>query len=169
MASQRIRYPNPFNKYPYNIPVSFYFSVAFEGIDADVESAFQDVSGINVSLETKPFEEGGLLNYAHKLPLQTKYDNLTLKRGFLHGSSLLRWVNDGIQNFNFSPKIVQVSLLNELGNDLAIWSFVNAYPVSLKISEFKAQDNSIVVESLELAYNYFKRLDVIQMYNVPPR
>ncbi|MES2004835.1 MAG: phage tail protein [Bacteroidota bacterium] len=164
MSSTRKKYPYPFNKYPYNIPVSFYFSVTFEGLDADVECSFQEVSGINVSLETKAVPEGGVLDYVHKLPAGTKYDNLILKRGFLHGSSLLQWINNAVRNFTFTPKIIQVALLNELGNELAIWSFSNAYPVAIKISDFKSTDNAIVVETLEIAYNYFQRVDVVQMY-----
>lgn len=164
MASKRTKYPNPFNKYPYNIPVSFYFRVDFEDLDADVECAFQEVSGINASLVVKSIDEGGVLDYSHKLPERTKYDNLILKRGFLHGSSLLQWINKAVREFTFTPKIIQVSLLNELGNELAMWSFANAYPVSIKISDFKAQENAIVVETLEIAYNYFQRVDIVQMY-----
>lgn len=164
MASKRKKYPYPFNKYPYNIPVSFYFRVDFEGLDADVECSFQEVSGINASLVVKSVDEGGVLDYSHKLPERAKYDNLILKRGFLHGSSLLQWINNAITNFTFEPKIIQVSLLNELGNELAMWSFANAYPVAIKISDFKAQENAIVVETLEIAYNYFQRMDIVQMY-----
>ncbi|MES2373023.1 MAG: phage tail protein [Bacteroidota bacterium] len=166
MASQRKKYANPFNKYPYNVPVSFYFRVMFDGNDTESECAFQEVKGINVSLETAPTHEGGVNDYSHKLPIRTKYDNLELKRGFLHGSSLLTWVNNAVRNFIFEPKLVQVFLINELGNELVMWSFGNAYPVAVKISEFKSTDNSIVVETIELAYAYFERVDLPQIYNV---
>lgn len=136
-------------------------------MDTDAECAFQEVKGINVSLETKAYDEGGVNDYSHKLPVRTKYDNLELKRGFLHGSSLLTWVNNAVRNFTFTPKLVQVFLMNELGNELVMWSFGNAYPVAMKISEFKSTDNSIVVETIELAYTYFERVDLVQVYNVP--
>jgi phage tail-like protein len=165
MQSSRTEYANPFNKYPYNVPVSFYFSVMVEGADAEAECAFQDVTGINVTLDVESVDEGGVLDYSHRLPKRAKYENLVLKRGFFHGSSLLKWANDAVRNFTFTPKTVQVSLLNELGSKLAIWSFVNAYPVGLKISEFKAQDNSIVVETFEIAYSYFQRVDIPQVYD----
>jgi len=135
-------------------------------MDADTECAFQEVKGINVSLETKAYEEGGVLDYSHKLPIRAKYDNLELKRGFLHGSSLFTWINNAVRNFTFTPKLMTVYLLNELGNELVMWTFSNAYPVALKLSEFKAQDNSIVIESIEIAYNYFERVDVAQVYDV---
>lgn len=124
------------------------------------EASFQEVSGINVSLETKGYPEGGVNDYSHKLPERAKYDNLFLKRGLLHGSSLLQWINDAVKNFTFTPKLLEVSLLNEEGNKLVTWSFSNAYPVGLKVTDFKSQDNSIVVETLEIAYNYFTRVDV---------
>lgn len=165
MASTREKSAFPFNSYPYNVPVSFYFKVTIKDLDTSgAECSFQEVKGINVTIETKPVIEGGVLDYVHKLPEKTQYDNLTLKRGLLHGSSLLTWINNAVRNFTFAPKSVDVALLNELGQELVVWTFANAYPVSFKMSEFISQDNSIVVESLELAYNYFERVDVAQIY-----
>lgn len=129
----------------------------------EAEAGFQEVSGINVSIETKSIQEGGVNDYLHKLPEKpAKYENLILKRGFLHGSSLLQWITDAVTNFTFTPKLLEVSLLNASGSKLVTWSFSNAYPVALKTSDLKAQDNSLVVETLEIAYNYFKRVDVPQ-------
>ncbi len=164
MASTRKKYAYPFNEYPYNVPVSFYFKVTVVGFDEEDEGSFQDVSGINVSMEMQNVIEGGVNEYSHRLPIRAKYENLVLKRGLLHGSSLYTWVNNAVRLFAFSPKTVQVSLMNELGSELVTWSFSNAYPVGVKISEFKSTDNTIVIETLELAYNYFDRVDVAQTY-----
>jgi hypothetical protein len=37
--------------------------------------------------------------------------------------------------------------------------FVNAYPVAMKISEFKAQENTLVVETMELWFDYFTKVN----------
>ncbi len=126
----------------------------------EAEASFHEVSGINVSLDTDLVKEGGVNEYSHKLPLRTKYDNLSLKRGLLRGSSLLQWIDDALINFEFSPKLIEVSLLNSAAQPLVVWSFVNAYPVALKTTELKSQDNSLVVETLEIAYSLFYRMDV---------
>jgi phage tail-like protein len=50
-----------------------------------------------------------------------------------------------------------LSLLNDDGVPLATWNFANAYPVAIKMSEFKAQENGIAIETLELSFDYFER------------
>ena len=53
---------------------------------------------------------------------------------------------------------IELNLLDAEKNPIATWNFVNAYPVAIKVSELKAQDNAIVVETLELSYNYFQKI-----------
>lgn len=144
--------------YPYNIPVGFYFSVKIDGISGAGECSFQDVSGLNVSFSTESINEGGNNTFSWKLPTRPKYDNLVLKRGILKNSTLItNWINNAVSNYVFAPKQVDISLLDEQSKVVISWSLVNAYPVSVKISEFKAMENSLAFETLELAYSYFTR------------
>jgi len=154
--------PDIFSDYPYNVPVNFSFKVIFSFMVFDSnECMFQDVSGINATIGMDPITEGGVNNYTHNLPKPVKYDNITLKRGLYRGSSLIAWVNNALINFTFQPMPVEISLLDSTATPIVSWSFVNAYPVSLKISELSAQgDGKIVIESLELAYSYFTRVDL---------
>ncbi|MBW4891596.1 phage tail protein [Mucilaginibacter sp. HMF5004] len=135
-----------------------------KGIGADGEGSFQEVTGLSFKVGSKDMEEGGENRFIHKFPLQPKYDNLVLKRGMLIGSPLIQWATDAVSNFKFEPKTVVVKLNNLVYSDakkeptfktVATWNIVNAYPVSLKVSDFKAQENSIVLETLELSYDYF--------------
>ena len=50
---------------------------------------------------------------------------------------------------------VSVSLLIKMVVFLG-WDFYNAYPVKYAVSDLKAQESEIVIESLELAYTYFE-------------
>jgi len=139
-------------------PVGFYFKVTFTGVTGAYEGDFQEVTGINVKLDTEVLKEGGENRFVHRLPNPPKYDNLVLKRGLLLSSSLITWVRDAVENFTFTTKTIVVSLLDETATPLASWSFSNAYPVSLKVSDLKSTDNAIACESIELAYDYFQRI-----------
>jgi phage tail-like protein len=141
----------------YYPPVAFTFSVKVEGIMGINEGDFQEVSGLNVKFGTEEVPEGGENRFVHRLPTTPKYENLVLKRGLLKGSALINWVQTSLDFFKFTPKLVQVSLLDGSGSPLVTWSFANAYPVSLKISDLKAQENAIVVETLELSFDYFTK------------
>lgn len=142
----------------YYPPVGFYFKVSVGGISGINEGSFQDVTGINVKLGTEDVKEGGENRFVHRLPTPPKYENLILKRGMLTGSPLITWARAAVEQFTFTPKTVTVNLLDENASPLATWNFVNAYPLSLHISDLKAQENALVIETLELAYDYFERL-----------
>ncbi|NOS91597.1 MAG: phage tail protein [Cyclobacteriaceae bacterium] len=146
------------NFYP---PGAFYFAVSFTGITAKVDAAFQEASGINADLETEEVVCGGENRFKFKLPMATKYGTLTLKRGFVTGNSdLAKWCSDTLGNglnTPIAPKTITVKLLNQQGDTLVSWDFINAYPVKWGVSEFKSTESTYVVESLEFAYNYFKK------------
>lgn len=145
---------------PYYPPVGFHFRVEFnlDGLkDGDVR--FQEVSGLSAELGVEEVTEGGENRFAHRLPARAKYSNLTLKRGLLTESRLIDWCKNAIENFDFEPTTVNVTLLNENHEPLAdTLSFIRAWPVKWTVSDFKAQDNGLVVETLELTYNYFSRI-----------
>jgi phage tail-like protein len=75
----------------------------------------------------------------------------------LKDSKLVAWITDAIENFKFEPRDVTVHLLDSENHPLSSWNFVKAYPVKWVTSDLKAQDNSIVVETIELVYQYFVR------------
>jgi phage tail-like protein len=71
----------------------------------------------------------------------------------------MSWINKAVQNFKFEPKMVNVMLMNEKGDTLVNWSFQNAYPVSVKVSDLNSTENKYAIETLELAYDYYERTD----------
>ena len=144
---------------PYYPPVGFSFKVNVEGIDGINEGSFQEVSGLNVKIAPKPVEEGGENRFVHRFPSPPTYENLVLKRGMLLGSPLITWARNSFELFTFTPKIVNLNLLDHTGAPISTWRFVNAYPVGLKVSEFKAQENVLVVETLELCFDYFTKVN----------
>lgn len=148
------------NEYP---PVGFHFKVTFNLPDItgeDREAQFQEVNGFSKELAVEEYKEGGENRYAHRFPGPTKYPNLTLKRGVLLNSKLIAWCFDAIDNFIFKPIDVTVTLLDEQHQALITWDFVGAYPLKFSTTDLKAQENSLVVETLELTYRYFHRKDV---------
>jgi|694.fasta_scaffold126047_3 phage tail-like protein len=143
----------------YYPPVGFSFKVNVEGIMGVNEGSFQEVSGLNVKITPKNVEEGGENRFIHRFPTPPNYENLILKRGMLIGSPLIAWARTSFELFTFFPKIVNLNLLDQTGAPISSWMFVNAYPVAMKISEFKAQENILVVETMELCFDYFTKVN----------
>ncbi len=146
----------------YYPPVGFHFRVNIEGLETDTNEkdiGFQEVSGINASVGEYTFEEGGENRFIHRLPERISYENLILKRGVLHGSKLIEWFRNAVESYRFEPKGVLVTLLNNEHEPVESWTFINAYPVKWSVSNFDAQSNELAVETIELAYQYFRRMD----------
>jgi phage tail-like protein len=138
-------------------PVGFHFSVEFTGIDTSQnDNQFQSVSGLSVDLETEEVAEGGENRFKHKIPVRTKYPNLVLKRGTLINSGVIKWCRKALEDFDITPIDITVKLLNEKHEPLQTWSIVHAYPVKWNTGDFSAEESKLVIETLELTYNYFK-------------
>ena len=142
---------------PHKIPVGFHFAVDFGLGISPGDHFFQEVSGIGAEVTTEELREGGA-DVSYRLPTGIKFNNLVLKRGLVTGSQVLDWCRDAVENFSFSPSDVTVVLLNENHLPLTIWQFLGAYPVKWSVTDFKAQENALVIESMELAYRIMRKL-----------
>jgi phage tail-like protein len=138
-------------------PVGFHFKVEFTGISTKTtDIQFQSVAGLSVDIETEEFAEGGENRFKHKFPVRTKFPNLVLKRAMVTNSELISWCKDAIENFVFDPIDLTVDLLNEEHKTVLSWNVVHAYPVKWSVSDLNAEESSVVIETIELAYNYFR-------------
>ena len=153
---------------PYYPPAAFYFSVQVLGSatsappKSDVDASFKEASGIRAEFDFEEVIEGGENRFAYRLPRRAKYPNLVLKRGLVARDSFLAdWVAKTIGSTMSTPIItqnLQVALLNETGSPLVAWRFMNAYPIRWDIAALDSQNNNVLIETLELAYNFFERV-----------
>lgn len=141
----------------YTPPVGFHFKVEVLGLDRAVDDdvRFSEVGGLGFEVATEEVPEGGENRFIQRYPLRAKYPDLVLKRGLLKSSAIWDWTRDCIENLDIKPKNVDVKLLNENHEPLITWHLVGAYPVKWAVTDLNAANNAIVVESLQLAYQYF--------------
>jgi phage tail-like protein len=135
----------------------FHFRVEFELFpQSEIDVRFQEVSGLTVTVGVEEYAEGGQNRFTHKLPMRTSYNDVVLKRGLFTGSGVINWCRDAVENYNFKPTNVLISLLNDKHEPLRSWYLVNAYPKSWEVSSFNAEQSQVVIETLTLTYNFFK-------------
>lgn len=151
----------------YYPPVGFHFKVEFGFLAGSAKDVrFQEVAGLSAEVTTEELVEGGENRFSHRLPTRAKYGTLNLKRGLLTDSKVMDWITHAIENLEANPAkpseaptTVNVTLLNSEHEPVAdTYSFVNAWPIKWSVSDFKATDNSVVIETLELSYQYFTRV-----------
>lgn len=161
----------------YYPPVAFSFRVEF--IDDKKKSHicyFQEVSGIEAKRDMMEVKEGGRNTQELQLPERVSYDPLVLKRGMQvknnsNSSPIVDWCTSCMK-FDFTEKIktmdVQVQLLAPLldtsklsqsngRTPLATWFFHKAYPSKWAIDALDADKDDILMEEIELRYQYFER------------
>ena len=139
----------------YYPPWGFYYKVEF-GISTDRNDVrFQTASGLSVEYDMEEYKEGGENRFTHKLPVRTKYADLVLKRGMVTDSSVIKWCLDAFRDRVFEPTDVNVILMNEKAEPLRTWKVAHAIPKKWLVSDLNANENSLVIETIELTYRYF--------------
>lgn len=133
----------------YPIPV-FHYKVSWNNLDI----GFSDVSGL--TQETQPIEyRDGLMSGSTaplKRPGLKKVNNITLKRGIVpQNNDLFNWFNN-----NGAPNVerrdLTISLLNDEGDPVMVWTISQAWPSKVEGPGLKATGNEIAIESIELVH-----------------
>lgn len=144
---------------PAEMPVAFAFKVEFlnlPGQGGPLQCAFQEVSGMEQTLETEDVVDGGENRFVHQLPLRARPRRLLLKRGLVErGSALMLWCNRVLQGGLDQAIVladVKVQLFGESGQPLQVWTCNAAYPVRWSIDSFQSTKNEAAIEEIELAY-----------------
>lgn len=140
----------------YAPPTAFYFKVKFNDFP-EMDSSFQEVSGLKVTVKVTEKMEGGDNNYVHYLPSPPKYADLVLKRCLIQNSSLDTWCRNALEYFKFQPMDLQVILLGPNAEPLSSWTVFKAIPLSWELSTLGSTKNELAIETLTLKYKHFKK------------
>lgn len=144
-------------------PVGFHFMVTFlagGAIPNPVDIRFQKVSGLTATIETTEIREGGENLFSHSLPNRVTYDNLVLERGMVVGSPLNVEFNVAMGAMQFLPGNIMVMLLNKDHIPTSGWLCQHAYPLKWSVSDLDANQNAIVIDTMELKYSRLKSLRI---------
>lgn len=131
---------------PYKV---FRFAVEINGTRV---GGFSEVTGLEVRTEFDEHREGGVNDFVHKIAKETRYPNLTLKRGITDKTDFWDW-HQQIVTGEIERKTVSVVLLDEVGAEKWRWVFRDAYPVKWNGTDLNATGNTVLVESVELAHH----------------
>jgi phage tail-like protein len=135
--------------------VGLRFWIEIDGLEI---ASFDECSALTMETEMYDYSEGGLNTYTHKMPVRTKYSNITLKRGMDPSGDLFKWYCDTMDWYAQGPngahkrKNVTITLYNTKGDAVIKYHLRNAYPVKWTGPELKAAAGAVAVESLEFAH-----------------
>jgi phage tail-like protein len=127
---------------------AFNFLVEIEGI---IKAGFTSVSGLDISVEFDTVREGGVNDFEYKLPKGLKYSDITLKNG-LTDWELWDWCQDFALGKS-ERKSGSIHLLDDSGNQVMSWNFIDAYPTKWNGPSLDATKSAVATESLVLAHH----------------
>ena len=72
------------------------------------------------------------------------------------GTTVL-WTLGGGLALPVEPRNLKIDLMNDQHTPSLSWTVERAWPLRWEVSSLNSQDNKLLVETLELSYNYFFR------------
>lgn len=135
---------------------NFRFRVVIDGIQV---ASFADATIPDTSSDAVDYREGTDAPHSRKLSGQTKFGNVSLKKGLSDNMDLYNWRKAIEQKGALANrKSLSLILIDEEGNDKAQWDIVEAWPIKYDVSPFSAKGNEVSIETLELVHEGITRV-----------
>ncbi|MCB9776965.1 MAG: phage tail protein [Alphaproteobacteria bacterium] len=131
---------------------NYIFALEIDGIEV---AQFLECNGLKSSTTVFELEEGGMNHRVHKLPGQSRWENLVLRYGVTNDISLMKWRGE-ILDDSFgkgSRRNGSIVVKNNQMETVRRYNFVDAWPVSWEGPNFAAAGAELAIESVELAHH----------------
>ncbi|KWN65855.1 phage tail protein [Burkholderia ubonensis] len=132
----------------------------FLGLPSPVDLRFQRISGLNRQLEVTSLRPGGENVGAVSLPERVTHGPLVLERGVMTLTPLTKTFDDVLGSFELDYASVIIMLLNAYSIPVASWTLTDALPVRWQMGDLDANSNTVLINTLELAYREMSWLGV---------
>jgi phage tail-like protein len=137
-----------------NDPIpAFRFEVELDDLPV---AGFSEISGLSVEVKPHEYAEGGINNYIHRFPGPVAQGNITLKRGIVD-IRLWNWFYD-LTLGKVQLRNASIRLRDPSGREVLMeWYIRESFPIKWTGPELNATQNSVAVETLELAHQGLQR------------
>ncbi len=129
---------------------NFIFTLEIDGIEV---AQFKECSGLKSSTAIFELEEGGMNHRVHKLPGQSRWENITLRYGVTSDTSLLSWRNEVLQDAFQQRRNGSIVMKTLQMQEVRRYNFVQAWPVAWEGPSFDANAADLAVEMIEIAHH----------------
>ena len=81
-----------------------------------------------------------------------KFGNVTMKKGIFKGDNKFwDWFNQ-IKMNTIKRLPVTISLLDEAGKAVMVWTLTNAWPTKITGTDLKSEGNEVAIETIEIVH-----------------
>lgn len=128
------------------------FGVEIGGIN---RGGFQQVSGLEITVEVTEYNEGGRSSPL-KIPGLVKYSDITLRYGVIKDPEIYNWIK-AVVGGDVRRRDGSVVQYDASHTEVYRWNFYDAWPTKLTAGEFNAQTSTVLVDVLVLAHERLER------------
>ena len=124
-------------------------------ISSEIKASFTECSGLGITIDKDVYLEGGVNNQQRVFLKQSKFSDVTLKRGVTNDLVFLGWIQEVLETTTKNAKKrlnVHILLFNQAGETMQTWILIGAIPVGWKAASLQANSNTVAIEELTLAY-----------------
>ena len=127
------------------------FSTITSAVSGLALGGFSECSGLESTLETFDYLEGGVNDQVHRFPTRMAYSNIVLKRGVGFSEDLWLWHQEFIDGKG-TRRDGLIILQDNLKIPIKIWTFKNGLPIKWTGPTLNAQASETSIEALEIAH-----------------
>jgi len=132
----------------------------------EIKASFSECSGLSVTVDKDVYLEGGVNDQQRIFLKQTKFGDITLKRGMSDDIAFWDWMQLIFERSEGKPpaantnpqakpalrRNLAILLFNQAGETMQSWILIGAVPVAWKSPSLQASGKSVAIEELTLAY-----------------
>lgn len=126
-------------------------NVALSSVLAHPLGGFSECSGLEMSLETQDFMEGGGNDTVLKFPTRIKPATLTLKKGLTKRADLWNWFY-GFVRGGGRRRDGLIIVQNSEHKPHTVWGFRRGLPTKYSGPQLNASQSQVAIESIEIAH-----------------
>lgn len=126
-------------------------AVAAGGV-SQIVAGFQEISGLESSIEIQSYNEGGRNDFTHKFATSTNFGNITFKRGVALTPDLWDWFHRVRRGSFGARRSIMIAHLDSTGAAAIVWYVQRALPARYSGPSWNAGQSSVAIESLEIAH-----------------
>lgn len=131
---------------------NYVFALEIDGIEV---AQFLECSGLKSVTDIFELQEGGMNSRVHKLPGQSRWDNLVLRYGVTGDISLMKWRDEVLQD-EFGRNSRRNGSIVVKNNQMEVvrrFNFVDAWPVIWEGPSLSSSSAELAIEMVELAHH----------------
>ena len=131
---------------------NFVLALEVDGVEI---AHFMECSGIKTSTTVFELEEGGMNHRVHKLPGQSRWENIVLRYGVSGDTTLMEWRDEVLQD-EFGEgcrRNGSIVVKNNQMEEVRRYNFLDAWPVAWEGPSLSSGGAEVAVEMVEIAHH----------------